>query len=368
MIIHWKNPVRLWVTLCAAGVSLLGCSTSEPEVRVRGPAALAAAPASDTSKSPDLDEDTGAASAPQTWLTPPAQPVELGHVRWGRDLDAALAASKRSGKPVLLLFDEVPGCHTVISYGETVLTHPLIVEAAETLFEPVVVYNNVEGRDARVLAEFREPAWNNPVVRIIDAQKQALVPRLSGDYTLGGLAEHMARSLREPPTWLTLLAREAGARRDGVERQVFSMFCFWSGEASLGRIEGVVQTSPGFAGGREVVEVVYDPEIVSNEALRRRAQGAGAAMATGVQVRPSLKDDKYNLIHSSWRHVPMTPLQATLANGLVAQRRDPHGVFSPRQRWLHAQIAARADAGWTSAPGQGALLSACQDTLAGLKR
>lgn len=36
-------------------------------------------------------------------------PVELGAVRWGRDLPRALAESRTSGKPVLLLFQEVPG-------------------------------------------------------------------------------------------------------------------------------------------------------------------------------------------------------------------------------------------------------------------
>jgi hypothetical protein len=37
------------------------------------------------------------------------QPVELGQVKWRRDFDAGLAESKRTGKPVLLLFQEVPG-------------------------------------------------------------------------------------------------------------------------------------------------------------------------------------------------------------------------------------------------------------------
>jgi hypothetical protein len=36
-------------------------------------------------------------------------PVELGAVRWGRDLDAALASSTRTEKPVLALFQEIPG-------------------------------------------------------------------------------------------------------------------------------------------------------------------------------------------------------------------------------------------------------------------
>ena len=37
------------------------------------------------------------------------QPVELGQVRWRRDFDAALAEAKAADKPVLLLFQEVPG-------------------------------------------------------------------------------------------------------------------------------------------------------------------------------------------------------------------------------------------------------------------
>ncbi len=35
--------------------------------------------------------------------------VEVGKVKWGRDLDAALARSKNTGRPILILFQEVPG-------------------------------------------------------------------------------------------------------------------------------------------------------------------------------------------------------------------------------------------------------------------
>ncbi|MEO0414525.1 MAG: hypothetical protein AAF226_06190 [Verrucomicrobiota bacterium] len=34
---------------------------------------------------------------------------EVGIVDWGRDVDAALEQSVESGKPVFLLFQEVPG-------------------------------------------------------------------------------------------------------------------------------------------------------------------------------------------------------------------------------------------------------------------
>ncbi|MDJ0803309.1 MAG: hypothetical protein QNI89_09415 [Desulfobacterales bacterium] len=36
-------------------------------------------------------------------------PVEVGTVQWGRNFDAALKMSAESGKPVLVLFQEVPG-------------------------------------------------------------------------------------------------------------------------------------------------------------------------------------------------------------------------------------------------------------------
>jgi len=36
-------------------------------------------------------------------------PAELGAVNWGRDLDAAKKHSAETGKPVFVLFQEVPG-------------------------------------------------------------------------------------------------------------------------------------------------------------------------------------------------------------------------------------------------------------------
>jgi len=36
-------------------------------------------------------------------------PPELGHVAWSRDYAAGLARVRESGRPMLLLFQEVPG-------------------------------------------------------------------------------------------------------------------------------------------------------------------------------------------------------------------------------------------------------------------
>jgi hypothetical protein len=38
-----------------------------------------------------------------------ARPVELGAVAWGRDFDAAVREAHKTGKPLLVLFQEVPG-------------------------------------------------------------------------------------------------------------------------------------------------------------------------------------------------------------------------------------------------------------------
>lgn len=90
------------------------------------------------------------------------------------------------------------------------LSHPLLVEAIETEFHPVVVHNNKKGRDAEILKRFGEPAWNNPVVRLLDAQGHDLIPRKGGVYSAPAMAGRMVRALqaakRPVPAYLRLLS------------------------------------------------------------------------------------------------------------------------------------------------------------------
>ena len=39
----------------------------------------------------------------------PNQRVELGRVHWMRDIEQAKGVSKKTGKPIFMLFQEVPG-------------------------------------------------------------------------------------------------------------------------------------------------------------------------------------------------------------------------------------------------------------------
>src|SRR5688572_26471260 len=118
-----------------------------------------------------------------------ATPKELGDVAWFRNFDQAAKVAESSDKPILILFDEVPGCQTCVHYGQSALSHPLLVEAAETEFVPLAIYNNVGGHDREILNRYDEPTWNNPVVRIVDARGRPLVSRLNGDYSKHGLAK-----------------------------------------------------------------------------------------------------------------------------------------------------------------------------------
>ncbi len=46
----------------------------------------------------------------------------------------------------------------------------------------------------------------------------------------------------------------------GLERATFSMYCYWTGEAALGALNGVKRSNIGSLDGKEVVEVFYDPK------------------------------------------------------------------------------------------------------------
>ena len=140
-------------------------------------------------------------------------PIEVGDVQWGRDLDAALKNSAGTGKPILILFQEIPGCSGVIKFGREVLTDPSLVKAIENEFYPVLVYNNHKGgMDEQLLRRFSEPAWNYQVIRFLDAEGRDLIPRKDRIWTIGGVASRMIEALtaanRPTPQYLRALTRD----------------------------------------------------------------------------------------------------------------------------------------------------------------
>ncbi|MFK7773023.1 MAG: VPGUxxT family thioredoxin-like (seleno)protein, type 2 [Saprospiraceae bacterium] len=299
---------------------------------------------------------------------------ELGKVVWERDFEKGLAKSKAESKPVFLLFQEVPGCSTCRNYGNNVLSHPQIVEAIETLFIPVAIFNNKKGKDAAVLKMYNEPSWNNPVVRIVDAEKKNIVNRVSGNYSALGIVHAMVFALqneeKEIPTYLELLKQSLEAEVSGTETATFSMYCFWTGEKKLGNVDGVLETQPGFMNGQEVVEVKYNPVLISYENLVKEAKQASCAshVYTEDQNQTTVaekvvgkngatkkskfrldKEPKYYLSKSVYRYVPMTPFQATKVNVKIGNGQSPDEYLSPRQLELLSLIKKNPKKKWKNA-------------------
>lgn len=211
------------------------------------------------------------------------QPIEAGKVIWERDVQVALASSKSSGKPVFALFQEIPGCAGCQQFGRDVLSNPLLVEAIQSEFTPLLVHNNKGGADAAVLKRFGEPSWNYQVVRFLNAEAEDIIPRKDKVWDTGGIAQRMITTLmkakRPVPGYLSLLANEHSA---GLKQAVFAMHCFWTGEMELGKMEGVIMTEAGFMAGREVTAVRYDPSVISLPQLIAAAEKVQCANAVWI--------------------------------------------------------------------------------------
>lgn len=305
-------------------------------------------------------------------------PEELGLVRFVRDYDEGLARAKAEGKPVFLQFQEIPGCMTCTNYAQNVLSHPLLVEAAETLFVPVALRNNSSGdRDDEVRKQMEEPAWNNPVLRLVNAEGEDLLPRLDRTWTVGGIATGMVRALEEAeqtvPSYLRLLAEEEAARDRGLKRAVFAMHCFWVGEVEFAGVPGVYETHAAWHDGKEVVEVYYDPEQVSYAQLVDQAQSRECAStvywmdASEREIAEAKvegrarefsgdpradRDPKHHIRRTQLRHVPMAPLQAARVNRGLARRENVRALLSPRQLEVLSTVTANEKHDWPDVADQ----------------
>ena len=251
----------------------------------------------------------------------PVQPIEVGIVRWERELDIALADAATAGKPVFALFQEVPGCAGCRQFGRDVLSHPVVVDAIETAFVPLLIHNNTPGRDAVVLAAYGEPAWNYQVVRFLDAAGHDIIERKDRVWETGPLAVRMIDALERHhapvPAALRLLEQEHG---DRLQSLYLVQGCFWVGEQALGQIDGVVTTEAGFVERHEVTHVRFDPSVIT--AAQVVAEGGSRGVVTGVYADAQLASELRAV------GVEAAPLPGYRVAPASDQKRQLRGVIS----------------------------------------
>lgn len=270
--------------------------------------------------------------------------VETGTIEWGRNYHEALAQSQTTGKPLFLLFQEVPGCAGCKDFGREVLSNPLIKKSVEEAFIPIYIRNNAStGHDHEILKKFKEPAWNYQVVRFIGSDGKDLIPRKDRVWDAKSLAERMKKALKEAgqkiPPALDLVYLESD--KTNHKQVAFSMFCYWTGEAELGKVNGVITTEAGWLDGHEVTLVTYHDKTISLENLHAAAEKVDCARAVylpegtpPLQTKSRLKigklDNSYRKAKSSDQKKQVegtgiasshfTPAQLTKINAWV--RRD----------------------------------------------
>jgi len=140
------------------------------------------------------------------------------------------------------------------------MTNPIVVGASENHFVPVLVVNNkAGGKDAKTLSKFNEPSWNYQVMRFINKDEKDIIPRKDQVWTtlpyLTRMQEALEKQEKEAPRYLKLAISEQETSKH--KTIAISQYCYWTGEAKLGRIHGVVNTEAGYFDGREVTKITY---------------------------------------------------------------------------------------------------------------
>jgi hypothetical protein len=273
--------------------------------------------------------------------------------------------ANRTKKPILCFEIEVL---EDVDAGTHILSHPLIVEAAESLFV------TVQQKSLRTAPQSHlEPVQSNKV-RVMDDNGVEVIELRGEHFSLAGICTAMVRGLEASrnnvPAYLQLLCEEesgcyhqslTGTIQRVDRHAVFGMHDSNIGEVEFGGLDGVLSTRRGHIGHQKVVQIKYDSIRLSygnlvRYALRREmasiiyCQSNDERIAARVEIermdntesqidafvdktiQPD-HDPKHCLRQTMLRHVPLTDLQATRANRLVhlGVFNEAMHLLSPRQ-------------------------------------
>ncbi|MFM8413647.1 MAG: thioredoxin family protein [Planctomycetota bacterium] len=167
--------------------------------------------------------------------------VARGDLEWHGDLDAALAASARSGKPVLVVF-EADWADATTPAAEGVLASTEVEAVVTACFEPVRLDVDAHADEARELGIERVPA-----ACVLNAKRERLTsfecPPTPAEFVAAAArAAQVAAAVGQPSETSAVAAGEAAgdAFRGGPKR---------SGDATAAAVSSKVRQLADFAGG-----------------------------------------------------------------------------------------------------------------------
>jgi peptide-methionine (S)-S-oxide reductase len=168
---------------------------------------------------------------------------------------------------------------------------------------------------------------------------------------------------------------------DGLETAVFGLGCFWGAERIFWQIDGVYSTAVGYAGGftpnpsyeevcsgrtghAEVVQVVFDPAVVSYDELLKRfweghdpTQGMRQGNDVGTQYRSAIyaTTDAQLAAAKASRDMYQERLRAAGYGDITTEIRDAPTFYYAEG--YHQQYLAKNPSGYCGLGGTGV---ACQ--------
>jgi hypothetical protein len=299
---------------------------------------------------------------------------ELGAIQYKfRVLADAQEESRKSGLPILCIEAELPGD---VEAGLEVLSHPLLVEAAESLFITVAPAVEEKTNASRYRPSHKHKAWFT-TVRFLDEHGQDLVEGIGGDLLCTMLLSvSMVKALqlknRTIPAYLELLREEetgkqqllpSGMMRRCDRQGIFGVASLPAAELEFAGLDGVLATRGGKWDDQQLIQVTYDSKRLSYGTLLRFAldrqvadiiyfQSQDESVAAQIEaahllqkpqcvkldqteekIVPDNSSSKSDLRRTEMRFVPMTELQATKVNRLIHEglfNKATH-LLSPRQ-------------------------------------
>lgn len=270
------------------------------------------------------------------------QNIELGRVSWLRDYKEALNQSKLTNKPVIVFFQEIPGCATCVNFGRDVLSHPLMVEFIENEFVPLAIFNNRPGKDNDILALYNEPSWNNPVAHFVDGLGSNIIPKLANNYHPLGMYNKLIQALeilgKPVPKYAVLLGEDLKMKYGKLSTTIYETPCFWSGETSLALHPAVKYTEAGKIGIAEAVKLYFDNSQVTVEELNSFAAEEGFFQIDSHENYKIDKSPQYYLAKSYLKYLPLSKAQRAQINVAIPYKKEPMEYLSPKQAVMYHNI------------------------------